>query len=148
MKLMWDMNRQNDWRDDFRADEHYNFITRNCCQRHWKIDQRTPGLLEEEFRCTEKAALCYETYCCFDEPSRITKLSPKGLNKLSLNDEAMKNCRAVLVEKERAIKCIRGFRIVGKSKVSTCELKKNWLSYFYPKRIEICDGIDTKPLYI
>ena len=148
MKLMWEMNRENDCRDDFRADEHYNFFTRNCCQQHWKFDQRTPGLFKEEFRCTEMVALCSKTYCCFDEPTRITKLSCKGLNKDSLNDEPINKYRAVLEEKERVITCNRGFRVVGNSKVCTYELKKNGLSYFYPKRIVLSDGIHTKPLNI
>ena len=81
MKLMWEMNRGNDCRDEFRADEHHNFFPRNCCRQHWKYDQRTPWLFKEEFRCTEMVALCSKTYCCFDEPTRITKFSCKGLNK-------------------------------------------------------------------
>ena len=32
MELMWEMKRENDCRDDFRADERFNFFTRNCCQ--------------------------------------------------------------------------------------------------------------------
>ena len=47
MELMWEINRENDCRDDFRADEHYNFFPRNCCQQHWKYIQRTPGLFKE-----------------------------------------------------------------------------------------------------
>ena len=52
-KLIWEMNRENDCRDEFRADEHYTSFPRNCSQQHWKFDQRTPGLFKEEFRCTE-----------------------------------------------------------------------------------------------
>ena len=146
MKLMLEMNRENDCRDDFRADEHYNFFPRNCCQQHWKFDQSTPGLFKEVFRYTEMVALCSKTYCCFDETTRITQLSCKGLNKNSLNDEPINKYRAVLEEKERVITCNRGFRVVGNSKVCTYELKKNGLSYFYPKRIVLSDGIHTKLL--
>ena len=146
MKLMWEMNRENDCRDDFRADEHYNFFPKNCCQQHCKIDQRTPGLFKEEIRCTEMVALCSKTYCCFDEPTRITKLSCKGLNKNWLIDEPINKYRAVLEEKERVITCNRGFRVVGNGKVCTYELMKNGLSDFYPKRIVLSDGIHTKPL--
>ena len=130
MKLMWEMNRENDCRGDFRADEHYNFFLRNCCQQPWKFDQRTPGLFKEEFRCTEMVALCSKTYCRFDEPTRMTKLSCKGLNKNSLNHEPITKYRAVLEEKERVITCNRGFRVVGNSKVCTYELQKNGLSFF------------------
>ena len=131
MKLMWEMKRENDCRDDFRADEHYNQFPRNCCKQHWKYDQRTPGLFKEKFRCTEMVALCSKTYCCFDEPTRITKLSCNGLNKNSLNDEPISKYRVKFEEKERVITCNRGFRVVGNSKVCTYELMKNGLSYFY-----------------
>ena len=114
MKLIWEMNRENDCKDGSRADEHYNFFPRNCCQQHWKYDQRTPGVLKEEFRCTEMVALCSNSFCCFHEPTRKTKLSCKGLNKNSLNDAPINKYRAVLEEKERVISCSRGFRVVWK----------------------------------
>ena len=91
MKPMWEMNRENDCRDDFRAVEHYNFFPRNCCQQLWKFDQRTPGLFKEELRCTEMVAPCSKTCCCFDGPTRLTMLSCKGHNINSLNDEPMNN---------------------------------------------------------
>ena len=92
--------------------------------------------------------LCSKTYCCFDEPSGITKLNCTGPNENSLNDEPISKYRAVLEEEERVITCNRSFRVVGNSKVCTYELKKNGLSYFYPKRIVLSDGIHTKPLDI
>ena len=60
-------------------------------------------------------ALCSKTYCCFDEPTKITKLSCKRLNKNSLNDQPINKYRAVLEEKERVLTCNRGFRVVGNS---------------------------------
>ena len=97
MKLIWEMKRENDCRDGFRADEHYNF---SHCQQDWKFDQRTPGLFKEHFRCTETVALCSETYCCFDEPTKKNKLSGKGFKENSLNDEPINKYRAVLKEKK------------------------------------------------
>ena len=120
MKLMWEINRENDRRDEFRADEHYNFFPKKYCQKHWKFDQRTPGLFKEEFNCTEMVALYY---CCFVEPSGLTKLSCKRLNENSMNDEPISKYRAVLEEKERVKTCNRGFRCVGNSNVCNYELK-------------------------
>ena len=31
MKIMWEMNRENDCRDDFTADEHKHSFPRSCC---------------------------------------------------------------------------------------------------------------------
>ena len=146
MKLIWEMNREKDCRDDFRADERYNFFLRNCYQQHRKFNQRTAGRFKEEFRCTEMVALCFKTYCCFDEPSRVTKLSRKGPNEKSLNDEPINEYRVVLEEKEKVVTCKRGFRVFGKIKVCTYEPKTNGLSYFYPKRIVFSDQIHTKTL--
>ena len=145
-KLMCEMNRENNCRDDFRAEEHYNFFHRNCCQQDWKFNLRTPGLPKEDFRCTEMVALCSKTYCCFDEPTRITKMICKGLNKNSLNDEPIKKYRAVLEEKERVKTRIGGFQVVGNSKVCTYQMKKKGLSYFYTKLIVLSDRIRTKLL--
>ena len=98
MKLMWEKKRENDCRmilDPMNT----TIFPRNCCQQHWKSNQRTLEFFKEEFRCTEMVALCSKTYCCFDESTRITKLSCKGLNKNSLNDEPINKYRAVLKEK-------------------------------------------------
>ena len=125
MKLMWEMNRENDCRDKFRADEHYNFSTGTCRQQHWNFNHRTPGFFREELRCTELVAISCNTFFCFDEPSGITKLSCKRPIKNPLSDETIKKFRAVLVEKERVITCNRDHRVVGNSKVYTYELNKN-----------------------
>ena len=83
-------------------------------------------------------ALCSLTYCCFEEATKINKLSCKGLNKNSLN-EPISIFREVLEEKERVITCNRGFRDVGNSKVCAYELKKKWLSSFLtPTYINQC----------
>ena len=147
MKLIWDLSRQDDCRDDFAANGHSNFFPRNCCNKHWVFDQRTPGLFKEEFRCTEMVALCSKTYCCFDSSSNTTKLSCKGLNKHALvNDEPLQKYRKVL-QKESVVTTNRGFRVV-KNSVATYDLKMNGLSYFYPKRQVLSDGIHTKALDI
>ena len=44
--------------------------------------------------------VCFKSYCCSDEPTRITKLSCKGPNKNSLNDEPINKYRTMLEEKE------------------------------------------------
>ena len=78
---MWEMNQKNNPRDNFRAGERYDFLHRNYCQQHWKFDQSTPGFFIEEFECSKMVVLCSKTYCCFDEPSGITKLSCRRPNR-------------------------------------------------------------------
>ena len=46
LKLMWEMNREIDCRDEFRDDEHNNFFPRNCCQQHWKFGNSIRGHLD------------------------------------------------------------------------------------------------------
>ena len=145
----WTSLRLADCRPDFEADGQYNFFPRECCPEHNHFDQRTPGLFKEEFRCTEMVALCSKTYCCLDETSGKVKISSKGINKNTLlNDTPMEKYLNVLLHQTEIETVNRGFRFIGKSKVCTYELKKNGLSYFYPKRKVKDDGIHTEPLDI
>ena len=75
--------------------------------------------------------------------------SCKGVNHNAIiNDDPLDKYRNVLMHKQ-IIECInRGFRVVSNSKVCTYELKKNGLSYFYPKRKVANDGIHSEPLDI
>ena len=56
-KQEWEALRQRDCNDSFQADNIRNFFPRKCCFKHRKHDKREPGLLKEEFRCTELISL-------------------------------------------------------------------------------------------
>ena len=76
-----ELMRTEDCKDDFTANATTNFFPRTCCIKHMKHDKREPGLLKEEFRCTEMLCLCSKTYCCYDSISNKYKFSSKALNK-------------------------------------------------------------------
>ena len=63
LKKEWEALRQQDCKDSFQADAIKNFFPRTCFFEHRKHDKREPGLLKEEFRCTEMICLCSKTYC-------------------------------------------------------------------------------------
>ena len=91
----WETIRSQDCTDSFTANATGNFFPRTCCTAHKKHDRREPGLLEEEFRCSELLCLCSETYCCYDRKSKKYNFSSKGLSKRTLEDfgdGAMSKC--------------------------------------------------------
>ena len=147
-KAQWTLIRRNDCRDDFIADADKNFFPRTCCAVHKKHDKREPGLFKEEFRCTEMLCLCSKTYCCYDSKSDKFKFSSKGLNKRTLEDTGdgpKSKYRRVLDEAVNLKSTNRGFK-TSNHLVGTYEQTKKGLSYFYPKREVLNDGIHTKPL--
>ena len=147
-KAQWTLIRRNDCRDDLIADADKNFFPRTCCAVHKKHDKREPGLFKEEFRCTEMLCLCSKTYCCYDSKSNKFKFSSKGLNKRTLEDTRdgpMSKYRRVLDEAVNLKSTNRGFK-TSNHLVGTYEQTKKGLSYFYPKREVLNDGIHTKPL--
>ena len=82
-KAQWTLTRQNDCRDDFKAETTLckdEFFPRTCCAVHKEHDRREHGLFKEEFRCTELLCLRSKTYYCYDSKSDKFKLTSKGLN--------------------------------------------------------------------
>ena len=149
MKLLWDLMREEDCNDTFEANGTSNFFPRSCCPDHNKFDQRTPGLFKEEFRCSEMTALCSKSYCCYNVLTNVYKLACKSINKdVLIQQDPMDKFRRVLFGREVIQTENRGFRVVNNQKVCTYELKKTGLSYFYPKRKVLGDGIHTVPLDI
>ena len=91
--------------------------------------------------------LCIKTYCCFAQSIDKIKFSSKGLNKRTLAESGagpLEKYRCVLDEKTNVQSTNRGFRTIQHS-VCTHEHTKRGLSYFYPKKIVLDDGIHTKP---
>ena len=147
-KVEWELMKTEDCKDDFTANSTTNFFPITYYAEHKKHDKREPGLLKEEFRCTEMLCLCSKTYCCYDSNSDKYNFSSKGLNKKTLedcDDGHMVKYRKVLDEFINVTSTKRGFRTVHHS-VATYERTKKGLSYFYPKRSVDVDGIHTRPL--
>ena len=84
MRAEWQRLRSNECIDSFTADTVAIFSPRTRCVKHKQHDKREPGLIKEEFRCTEMLCLRSKTYCCYDVTSNKPKFISKGLNKLIL----------------------------------------------------------------
>ena len=92
--------------------------------------------------------LCRKTYCCYGSKSDKFKFSSKGLNKRTPEDTGdgpMSKYRRVIDEAVILRSTNRGFKTCNHL-LGTIEQTKKGLSYFYPKREVLDDGIHTKPL--
>lgn len=147
----WVQLRSRDCRNEFEADSENNFFPRTCCIVHATYDKRSPGLFKEEFRGTEMVALCSKTYCVKNDTTGVTKFSSKGLNKRSIandaDEEPFAKYMRVLATKQNLSSENHGFQVKGHSIYTYIQNKKG-LAYFYPKRVVLEDGINTKPLDI
>ena len=112
-----------------------------CCLARSKYDKRTPGLFKQEWEGDGFVGLCSKTYYCFGSTN---KASTKGLNK-QLNLASKQTFLDVLKDKKSKSGENRGFRVV-QNHMFTYNQIKDGLSYFYPKRKVMSDGISTKPL--
>ena len=142
-KDQWTLICQNDCRNDFIADATKNFFPRTCCAVHKRHDKIGPGL----FRCTKMLCVFSKTYCCYDSKSDKFKFSSKGLNKRTLEDTGdgpMSKYRRVHDDAVNLKSTNRRFK-TSNQLVGTYEQTKKGLSYVYPKREVINDGIYTKP---
>ena len=131
----WEAIRSRDCTDSFTANATATFFPRTCCTAHKKHDKKEPGLIKEEFRCSELLCLCSKTYCCYARKSNKYKFSSKGLNKRTLEDSGdggpMSKYRKVLEEAVNVTPTNRGFETM-KHSVTTYEQTKKGLFYFYP----------------
>ena len=124
----------NDCVNIFTAVAVAKFFPRTSCVKHKQHDKREPGLIKEEFRCTEVLCLCSKTYCCYDVTSNKLKFSSKNLNERVLEesgDGLLEKYRRVLNETVNVTSNKKGFRTKNHS-VATYEQVKKGLSYFYP----------------
>ena len=150
MRDEWQRLRSNDRVNFFTADAVANFFFRTCCVKRKQHDKREPGLLEEEFRCTEMLFLCSKTYCCYDLTCNTLKFSGKGLNKRVLEqsgDGSLEKYPRFLNEKVNVTSNNRGF-LTNNHSFATYEQVKKGLSYFHPKRIVESDGTHTQSLNV
>ena len=115
--------------------------TEACCLARKAFDKRTPGLFKVEWRGDGFIGLCSKTYYCF---GATDKYSTKGLNKRQ-NDIDKDAFLAVLTNRRGGSGVNRGFR-ARDSSVMTYVQERAALTYFYPKREVLADGLSTAPL--
>ena len=125
--------------------EKHNWFPRSDTPEHAAYDKRTPGLFKEEYRGDGIVALCSKTYYCFGVED---KFSCKGVNKKTndINKDTY-TYMDVLLSKKSGSGTNRGFRVV-ENKMYTYLQERAGLSYFYPKRKVLADGMSTAPLDI
>ena len=100
-----------------------------------------PGLFKVEWCGNGFIGLCSKTYYCFGETDKSTT---KGLSKRH-NVIDKDTFLAVLTNRRSGSGVNRGFR-VRDSSVMTYIQEKAALTYFYPKRKVLADGLTTAPL--
>ena len=115
--------------------------TESCCIARKAFDKRTPGLFKVEWRGNGFIGLCSKTYYCFGSTDKCTT---KGLNKRqnTIDKDAF---LSVLTKRRSGSGVNRGFR-VRDSSVMTYIQERAALTYFYPKRKVLADGLSTAPL--
>ena len=115
--------------------------TEPCCIARKAFDKRTPGLFKIEWCGDGFIGLCSKTYYCFGSTDKCTT---KGLNKRQ--NTIHKNAfLSVLTNRRSGSGVNRGFR-VRDSSVMTYIQERAALTYFYPKRKVLEDGLTTAPL--
>ena len=112
-----------------------------CCSERRKYDVRTPGLFKMEWEGDGIIALCSKTYYCLGETS---KASTKGLSKRQ-NEITFQNFVDVLEKQKSGSGVNRGFRVHA-GDIYTYTQIRGALTYFYPKRKVLDDGVSTVPL--
>ena len=115
--------------------------TEPCCLARKAFDKRTPGLFKIEWCGDGFIGLCSKTYYCFGSTNKCTT---KGHNKRQ-NDIDKEKFRAVLTNRRSGSGFNRGFR-VRDSSMMTYVQERAALTYFYPKRKVLADGLSTAPL--
>ena len=115
--------------------------TEPCCIARKEYDKRTPGLFKIEWCGDGFIGLCSKTYYCFGSTDKCTT---KGLNKRqnTIDKDAF---LSVLTNRRSGSGVNRGFR-VRDSSVMTYIQERAALTYFYPKRKVLEDGLTTAPL--
>ena len=116
----------------------------SCCVQKRKFDKRTPGFFKIEWEGTGMVGLCSKTYYGWGD--KTNKCSTKGISKKH-NQLDKKQFLDVLMTKQSAGSINVGFQVKNNT-VYTYRQERNALSYLYPKRRVMEDGITTVPLSI
>ena len=115
--------------------------TESCCLARKAYDKRTPGLFKIEWCGDGFIGLCSKTYYCFGSTDKCTT---KGLNKRqnTIDKDAF---LSVLTNRRSGSGVNRGFRVRDSSVMMYIQ-ERAALTYFYPKRKVLADGLSTAPL--
>ena len=131
-------------------DEYYSsnqWFPRECCERHKLFDKRTPGVFKLEAEGDEMVALSSKTYLLIlDLLTEKYKISSKGVNPKAIIDPIIAYQEVLRTQKPKSGRN-KGFRIKNNT-IYTYEQDRAGLTYLYPKRIVLSDGVNTSPLDI
>ena len=116
---------------------------KSCCVKQKKLDRRTPGLFKVEWKDDGMVGLCSKTYFGWGDKN---KCSTKGISKTQ-NAIDKEKFLEVLTTKQSAGGMNIGFQVKDNA-VYTYQQQRDALSYLYPKRKVMADGITTAPLSI
>lgn len=127
-----------------------NFIPRECCQKHHKWDNKTPGLFKLEAEGSEMVALCSKTYILhIKKPSSETedqfKISTKGLMKNALLNP-MSKFKSVLSTGKSSGGENRGFQLTRENYIYSYKQIRHGISYLNSKRVVMRDGNHSRPI--
>jgi len=128
----------------YMADSDFSWFPRECCEEHSQYDKRTPGLFKLEWSGDGIVGLCSKTYFCFG--AHGDKHSCKGIQQ-KRNQLQKEHYLNVLTSRQSGQGVNRGFRVVD-NHILTYEQVRSGLSYFYPKRKVLPDGVSTMALTI
>ena len=128
---------------DYKPDNTLSWFPRECCNEHSAYDKRTPGFFKLEWSGEGIVGLCSKTYFCFGGEG--DKHSCKGIQKR--NQITKEQYLEVLSSQQSGKGVNRGFRVI-ENRVFTYEQVRSGLSYFYPKRMVLPDGVSTTSLLI
>ena len=114
-----------------------------CCVKQKKFDKRTPGLFKIEWQGQGMIGLCSKTYFGWGDKN---KCSTKGISKQ--HNQLDKNTFLEVLKTKQSTGGVNvGFQVKNNA-VYTYRQQRNALSYLYPKRKVLSDGITTVPLSI
>ena len=116
---------------------------KSCCVKQKKFDRRTPGLFKVEWKGDAMVGLFSKTYFGWGDKN---KCSTKGISKTQ-NAIDKEKFLEVLTTKQSAGGVNIGFQVKDNT-VYTYRQQRDALSYLYPKRKVMTDGITTAPLSI
>ncbi len=117
---------------------------KECCVKQKTYDRRTPGLFKIEWQGKGMIALCSK--CYFGWGEKGDKRSTKGLRKDN-NPVSKQMFKDVLETMQPGGGYNRGFQLKQNS-IYTYKQWRSALSYLYPKRKVLQDGLATEPLDI
>ena len=110
--------------------------TEACCVARKAYDKRTPDLFNIEWCGDGFIGLCSKTYYCFGATDKSTTIGQNKRQNIIVN---------VLTNRRSGGRFNRGFRVCDSS-VMTYVQERAALTYFYPKRKVLADGLSTAPM--